>query len=146
MASPLHRHQSSLQTVLEFPSPTTPGPNQLRQATEVFNQILSRCEPSQADSRRYKYVTLLRTVHDSIISKADFLHHFFLFIGAELRREQDALELNFSQALSRFDDLNSWDEEQLNDLERGLATFSDHLVDNFFLPRIKYCPYTIEKR
>ena len=139
MASPLHRHQSSLQGFLDFSSPTILEPHQLSRAVEIFNSLVSRYEPLQADHRRYGYITLLRTVHEFVVSKDNFLKHLFLFIGRDLRQGQDVSEPDFAKALSRFSDLNSWEGKQSVELQQTLAAFSDYLVDNFFLPRIEYC-------
>ena len=140
MASPHHRHQSSLQAVLEFSSTVVLQPDQLNQATSIFTQIISRYEPTEADVRSYKFITLLRVVHESVVSKDNFLRYFILFIDAELHLTSHTRDV--SQAISHLANLNSWSPEQLNNLRQSLATFTDHLVDNFFLPRMRHPIYT----
>lgn len=139
MAPPLLRHQSSLQGFLDFSSTSVLTPDQFNQATAIFDQIVSRYEPSQAErpSPTYKHITLLRTVHESVISKDIFLNHFFLFVDADLQRDPDASTPTFSDILTRFDNLHSWSLEQLNEFQGTLVNFSDYLVNNFFLPRIE---------
>ncbi|KIW39686.1 uncharacterized protein PV06_08276 [Exophiala oligosperma] len=136
MAPPLLRHQSSLQGFLDFSSTSVLTPDQFNQATAIFDQIVSRYEPSQAErpSPTYKHITLLRTVHESVISKDIFLNHFFLFVDADLQRDPDASTPTFSDILTRFDNLHSWSLEQLNEFQGTLVNFSDYLVNNFFLP------------
>lgn len=138
MATPLHRHQSSLQGFLDFSSSTVLTPDQCSQGTTIFNQLVSRYEPFQAERTTYKYVTLLRTVHESVVSKDNFLNHFFLFVDADLRHGRDAPTPTFSEILSWFDSLHSWSREQSDELQGTLVNFSDYLVNNFFLPRIGY--------
>jgi lipopolysaccharide export LptBFGC system permease protein LptF len=145
MASPHHRHQSSLEGVLDFSSPQPLQPDQRNRATDIFNQIVAQYEPSQTDSKGYKRITLLRVVHDSVISRDNFLSCFFLFVENELHQGDDVSELSLSQALSRYVNLDSWSRQQRKELETSLITFSDYLVDNFFLPRTIYIPYVIWK-
>jgi hypothetical protein len=141
MASPHHRHQSSLEKVIDFSSPQPLEPDQRNRATDIFNQIVAQYEPSQTEDKGYKRITLLRAAHESVISRDNFLSCFFLFVEKELRQGEDAPELSLSQALSRFINLDSWSREQRNELEICLAAFSDYLVDNFFLPRMLYISY-----
>jgi hypothetical protein len=114
MASPHHRHQSSLAGILNFSSPQPLEPDQRNRATDIFNQIVAQYEPCQTDGKGYKRITLLRVAHDSVISRDNFLSWLFLFVEKELRQGEDVSELSLSQALSRY------------------------LVDNFFLPRTQY--------
>jgi hypothetical protein len=141
MASPHHRHQSSLEGVLDFSSPQPLEPDQRNRATDIFNQIVAQYESSQTNDKGYKRITLLRVTHDSVISRDNFLSCFFLFVEKELRQGEDVSELSLSQALSRYVNLDSWSRQQRKELETSLATFSDYLVDNFFLPRTLYIPY-----
>ena len=143
MASPHHRHQSSLEGVLDFSSPQPLGPDQRNRATDIFNQIVAQYEPCQTDDKGYKRITLLRVTHDLIISRDNFLSCFFLFVEEELRQGEDVSELSLSQALSRYVNPDSWSRQQRKKFEISLAAFSDYLVDNFFLPRTLYIPYVI---
>ena len=144
MATPHHRHQSSLEHFLDFSLATVLEPDQFSRATQIFHQLISRYEPLQADGSAYKHVTLVRTVYESVISKGRFLRLFFLFLEADLRPEQDLSEPNLSEVLSRFDDLNSWTCEQWDELRRSLHVFSDYVVDNFFLPCMISYMYDVE--
>ena len=144
MASPHHRHQSSLEGVLDFSSPQPLEPDQRNRATDIFNQIVAQYESSQINDKGYKRITLLRVAHDSVISRDNFLSCFFLFVEKELRQVEDVSELSLSQALSRYANLDSWSRQQREELETSLATFSDYLVDNFFLPRALYIPYVTD--
>ena len=139
MASPHHRHQSSLRGFLDFSSPAILEPDQLNRAIEIFSFFVTRYEPLQANHRKYGYITLVRTVHEFVVSKDNFLKHLFLFIDRDLSRGGDVPEPDLAQALSRFSDLNVWEHQQSDELQQSLAAFSDYLVDNFFLPRIEFC-------
>ena len=134
MASPLHRHQPSLQGFLDFSSPSVLEPLQLSRAIEIFSRLVSLYEPLQANHGKYGYITLLHTVHECVVSKDNFLRYFFLFIDRNLSHDEDVLEADISRALSRFSDLSAWERTQLDELQQSLAAFSDYLVDNFFLP------------
>src|SRR5258707_762889 len=141
MALPHHRHQSSLEGVIDFSSPQPLEPDQRNKATDIFNQIVAQYEPHQTEDKGYLQITLLRVAHESVISRDNFLSCFFLFIANELRLGYDVLELSLSQALSCFVDLDSWGREQRSELETSLAVFSGYLIDNFFLPRMPYISY-----
>lgn len=138
MALPHHRHQSSLEGILDFSSPQPLEQDQLKRATNIFNRIVALYEPLQTNDGGYKRITLLRIAHDSVTSRDNFLRYFFLFVEKELRQTGDASELNLSRALCRYVDLDSWNREQRTDLERSLAAFSDFFVNNFLLPRTQH--------
>jgi hypothetical protein len=124
-----HRHQSSLEGVIDFSSRSL-EPDERSRATQIFNQIIGHYERAQSEGGQYKRITLIRVSHEHTISGDNFLKHFFLYIERELRLK----ELSFSQTLSIFIDFDSWNTERKNELETHLVTFADYLVDNFFLP------------
>jgi hypothetical protein len=136
MASPHHRHQSSLEGVIDFASPQCLEPDQRNRATDLFNQIVAHCEPSQTENNEYKRVTLIRVAHEYVISRDSFLACFFLYIEQELHPGENVSEPCLSQALSHLANLASWDRERWNELATHVAAFADYLVDNFFLPRM----------
>ena len=122
--SPHHRHQSSLEGVIDFdPSPQLLNREQSRQARQTFSQIISFHEPLQTENGSYKRITLIRLTYEyarSETSQDNFLRYFFQYTAVTIERD------------IHFDD---WDQEQKNAHESNLNTFADFLVDNFFLPR-----------
>src|SRR5947208_1922750 len=77
MAFPHHRHQSSLEGVIDLSSPQPLEPDQRDRATRIFNQIVAHFEPSQAEDKGYKRVTLIRAAHEYTLNRDNFLHCFF---------------------------------------------------------------------
>ena len=111
MALPYHRHQSSLEGVIDFSSPQSLESDQHNRVIDVFNQIMAQYKPYQIDEKGYKQITLLCVTHESVIFRDNFLSCFFLFIEKNLCQEEDILELSLSQALSRYINLDSWSRE-----------------------------------
>jgi hypothetical protein len=126
MTSPHHRHQSSLEAVIDFSSSVQPLETEQRvRATQIFHQIIDHCEPSQTKNGPYKRISLVRLTYEYALSRDSFLTYFFKYITGET---------SFSIALSRFVDFDDWNSERKNELALGLTDFADYLVDNFFLP------------
>jgi hypothetical protein len=129
MTSPHHRHQSSLEGVIDFPDQSL-EPDERDRAIQIFKQIVDHYEPIQREKEPYKQITLIRVTQEYTFSQSNFLKHFFLYVGRETLSE----EPNFSQILSDFVQFESWDTEQKNGLGTRVIAFADYLIDNFFLP------------
>ena len=138
MALPHHRHQSSLEGVIDFSSPQSLEPDQRNRATNIFNQIMARYKPCQTEGKGYKQITLLRVAHEAVISRDNFLSCYFLFVEKDLCQGKDISELSLSQALSRYVNLGSWSREQKKKLQKSVTAFFDYLINNFFLPCMLY--------
>jgi hypothetical protein len=67
MALPHHRHQSSLEGVIDFSSPQPLGLDQRNRATDIFNQIVAQYEPYQTEEKGHKQITILRVAHNKFI-------------------------------------------------------------------------------
>ncbi len=63
MASPHHRHQASLEGVIDFSSNQPLDPDERNEATRIFHQIINYCEPSQSNEP-YKRITLVRATYE----------------------------------------------------------------------------------
>jgi hypothetical protein len=79
-----HRHQASLEHVLDFSAPPLTTA-ELAQADGVFNHLIFHCEPLQS-GEPYKKVTLVRATYENCASKGSFLQHFFLHLDLQDRR------------------------------------------------------------
>lgn len=143
--TPLFRHQSSMEGVIDFATHNLLEPDERSSATDIFNQIVAQYEPSQTSRQGYKRITLLHLTYESVVSRDNFLSCFFLFIEKELLQEEDVSQLSLSQALSRYINLDSWSRQQRELYETCLDTFSDYLVDNFFLPRMLHISCILDK-
>ncbi|KAM5457548.1 hypothetical protein MaudCBS49596_000743 [Microsporum audouinii] len=127
MAAAHHRHQSSLEGVLDFSLPSSLSPEELALARSTFGQLIDHCEPVQADEP-YKKATLVRLMHEQSRNKDAFLHHFFLYLGNECSPP------GFSTGLDRFAAFDRSDADQRKAAESAVDRFAGYLFDNFFLP------------
>jgi hypothetical protein len=142
MASPHHRHQASLEGIIDFSSNQPLDPVERNEATRIFHQIISYCEPLQSN-KPYKRTTLIRVTYEHTLSQDNFLRHFFLHIGEEAYSEGQSPESSFSQSLAHFATFDTTTKEQKNDVEKCLSAFADYLFDNFFLPCKTTCTCAI---
>lgn len=126
-SSPHFRHQSSLEGTLEemLPCPEQFEPHQLKDAKNIFEQIIEYCEPTQTKNGSYKRVSLVRLTYEYAPSQDKFLYHFFKYIEEES---------TFIDVLSHFANFRDWDIGQKNELASYTARFADFLIENFFLP------------
>ena len=118
MGTPIHRHQDSLQEILNFSS-SPPLNESLRHNAETrFYAIVNHYDDQDPDvNSKYNRPRLVRCLYEEAIapkSKDNVLRAFFL--AMKLPMDGPPFE-NFSVAM-------------LTDL----LGFADHLVHNFFLP------------
>ncbi|KIE01369.1 hypothetical protein MAJ_02710, partial [Metarhizium majus ARSEF 297] len=122
-SAPHHRHQSSLEGVINFSSSPPLGDDDRFVAIERFYQIVEHYENNQFTSTGpYNRPKLLRLTYEyatSEKSKDNILQAFFNAVGLSMN-EQDNVDFS-----------NKETEECI--LEK-LMGFSDYLIDNFFLP------------
>ena len=128
--SPHHRHQTSLEGVIDVLTPTHQlSAEQRDQATHIFNAVIEAYEPSQSNSGPYKQITLVRLTYKyarSETSRDNFLAFFF-------QHTQIPIEVS------------EWELIRGSDYRPQLAAFADTLVENFFLPRgLLFTLWTVE--
>lgn len=107
-----------------LPQPEQFEPHQLKDAKDIFQQIIEYYEPTQNENG-YKRVSLVRFTYEYAPSQDRFLYQFFKFITEES---------TFIDALSHFTNFRDWDIGRKNELALHTAHFADFLVENFFLP------------
>ncbi|KAI2601881.1 hypothetical protein GGR54DRAFT_578791 [Hypoxylon sp. NC1633] len=119
MASPLHRHRSSLEGVINFFSEAPLETAQRAIAKRRFYRIIEHFETSSnnSDSSPYKRPQLVRFTYEHALSEESRDNLLIAFFRA--------------MALSMEDDNQSIDFEELRLI---FFSFADHLLDNFFLP------------
>lgn len=130
-SSPLHRHQSSLEGIIDFSTRTSLSADQRARATHRFNHIVRHFElqSGSVGSRRqrdtqYSRPLLVRYTYEyarSEESRDIFLRAFFQSIQLSLDAMDDG-------------DIDLGNEQVETDLRSALFAFSDYLLDNFFLP------------
>jgi hypothetical protein len=127
MASPHHRHQSSLEGVINFSNKSPLGVDERAQAKRRFYHIVNHFEAtddgssgSSGTSTRYNRPLLIRLTYEyarSEVSQDGFLQAFFQ-----------------TMALSMDQDVDLSDEKLEEEVRSTLVGFADYLMDNFFLP------------
>lgn len=137
-AVPLHRHQSSLEGILDFSSTVPLAAEQRQQARRKFYHIVqhfeaTRAEPAQINKNagkrgtRYNQPLLVRLTYENARSEESrdvFLRAFFRSM---------ALSLDGEDLKSDFD-VDFGNETVEADLRSSLIGFAEYLIDNFFLP------------
>lgn len=125
--SPLHRHQSSLEGIINFSPEESLDDDQRARAAHQFYHIVGHFESqSSPENRRQRDATysrplLLRYTYEYMRSQQSrdvFLRAFFQSIQLPL----DEVEVDLRN------------EEVETSLRSALVDFADYLLDNFFLP------------
>ncbi|KAF2458290.1 hypothetical protein BDY21DRAFT_284527 [Lineolata rhizophorae] len=127
MALPLHRHQSSLEGLINFSTEPPLEAGRRAKARRRFYQIVNHFEPidndnSSNNNNEYNRPRLVRLTYEyarSEESKDNVLRAFFQSMLLPINSDEDI----------DFTDKNLEDE-----VHSTLIGFADYLVDNFFLP------------
>ncbi|KAI8647990.1 HNHc domain-containing protein [Fusarium keratoplasticum] len=124
-ALPLHRHQSSLEGIIDFSAQPPLTPAQRLSAGRRFNQLVNHFDvPDDSSSKGYDRVKLVRLTYDyarSEESKGNFLRAFFEFAELPINGDEDI-------------DLDLGDADRQARLRDFLFNFAEYLFQNFFLP------------
>ncbi|TPX24826.1 hypothetical protein DIZ76_010270 [Coccidioides immitis] len=128
---PQHRHQSSLEGIINFSGPKPFAVDERAGARRRFYDIINHFDTTDNDKRvGYRRPRLVRYTYEysrSELSQDTFLRAFFEFMKLDVAGEED---------------IDFLDEDLENQLGKNLITFADFLLDNFFLPRLVpiHCP------
>lgn len=117
-SSPLHRHQSSLEGVIDFSSATPLRPDQRDRIKQRFYHIIAHFETTSSNSRPYNPTRLVRFTYEYALSEEsqdNFLRAVFQAMSLSIDEDAPA-DFDFEQLRSSF------------------LGFADYLLDNFFLP------------
>lgn len=118
-ASPLHRHQSSLEGIINFSVEPPLRTDQRAVATAKFNRIIEYFDTTgPRNSSPYNRSRLIRFTHQYALSEQsrdNLLRAFFAAISLSIDHNEDLV----------FND----------ELQSKFFGFADYLLDNFFLPR-----------
>ena len=133
----LHRHQSSLEKVLDFSPPFSLNSQQHQTATALFGSLIQLYGVEQTIRHGYKPASLIQATYDYIAAKDAFLLFFFSFLYEKLCPGiTDLMEPETTVVLSFFDDFSTWDQNQKKDANAASEKFAEYIVENFLLPRM----------
>lgn len=121
-AAALHRHQSSLEGIIDFSTRPPLTSAQRLSASRRFNQLVNHFDVPDGSSKGYDRLKLVRLTHEyahSEESKGNFLRAFFE--SADLPIDGD-------------EDIDLGDADRQAKLRDSLFNFAEYLFENFFLP------------
>ncbi|RAO74321.1 uncharacterized protein BHQ10_010333 [Talaromyces amestolkiae] len=132
-----HRHQLSLEGILDFSQPFTLPPHESQAARAIFQELINNYDSEQRPPRGYKPIALVQATFDHVASKDTFLMLFLSFLYETLcSRRGDGAESDISPYLAYFSDLASWNSARLSEAYGGIEAFAEFIVENFLLPRM----------
>jgi hypothetical protein len=125
-ALPLHRHQSSLEGIIDFSSREPLSESHRASAIRRFYQVIKHFDGNniKRGQDQYDRVKLVRFTYEystNQVSKDNVLIAVFEFLKLSISSEED---IDFEDATYR------------GQLKTHLYEFADYLIDNFFLPRM----------
>lgn len=121
-ATALHRHQSSLEGIIDFSTRPPLTAAQRLSASRRFSQLVSHFDVPDSSSKGYDRVKLIQLTYHyarSEESKDNFLRAFFE--SADLPIDGD-------------EDIDLGDADRQAKLYDSLFNFAEYLFENFFLP------------
>lgn len=134
-----HRHQSSLEGVLDFSVPLSLTAQQRDSARDLVVRLVQHYGPQQTVRKGYKPAALIQAILEHIESPDTFLTFFLSYIYEDLCPDGGPLaDSDITRALSFFDRFSSWETEQINNLNGALEKFAEYIVDNFLLPHVSF--------
>ena len=137
----LHRHQSSLERILDFSISFSLNSQQRQRATILFKDLIQLYGVEQTIHHGFKSTLLIQFTFEHIEAQDSFLSFYFLFLYEILcPNVTDLTELEITIVLSFFDDFSIWDQNQKKDANDASEKFAEYIVENFLLPHM--FPYT----
>lgn len=135
-----HRHQSSLEGILDFSEPFSLTPQQSSSARSLLDILVKDYGLERETERGYKPAKLIHATLEHIFSKDSFLTLFSTFLHENLT----SVTSNITLALSYFEDIDSWESTARKDVMGALEEFAHYMVTQFFLPRAFNLPPTYD--
>jgi hypothetical protein len=152
MATPLHRHQASLESVID-PLAMPLASSERTEAVSIFSTIIEHCNSYEIShtlypDRKYKRSILLKLVYEHAISdlgRDNILRYFLTSMTTHLE-ENPSAQQNFSVVLTDLGNFEAWSLSEKTEVVEKVKDLADHLVDSFFLPcelpSATYLPFT----
>lgn len=131
-----HRHQSSLEGVLDFSIPLSLTPQQHESARNLVVRLVRHYGSEKTVRKGYRPAALIQATLEHVTSLDTFMAFFLTYIYEDLHSdERHAVDSDITRALVFFEGFSSWEPEQINKLHEGLEKFAEYIVENFLLPR-----------
>ncbi|OJD14934.1 hypothetical protein ACJ73_09027 [Blastomyces percursus] len=131
----LHRHQSSLERVLDFSTTFSLNSQQRQRATTLLRSLVQLYGVEQTIRHGFKPASLIQFTFEHIKGQDAFLSFYFSFLYENLCPSlTDSTEPEIAVALSFFDDFSTWDQNKKKDANGASEKFAEYIVENFLLP------------
>ena len=132
-----HRHQSSLEGVIDFSIPLSLTAQQRQSASDLLTWLSHGYGLKQVGRKGYKPAALIQATLEHVASPDHFLTFFVSYIYEEsCPKDTTVVDFKVDDALSYFDGLASRNPEQLNNLKEAFEKCAEYIVENFLLPRM----------
>nr|XP_001390780.2 hypothetical protein ANI_1_264044 [Aspergillus niger CBS 513.88]XP_001395751.2 hypothetical protein ANI_1_824104 [Aspergillus niger CBS 513.88] len=132
---PLHRHQSSLEKVLNFSKPFSLPPHQSQSAANLLQVLIQCYGPERSARKGYKPAALIKATYEHVVAKDTFLTFFFSSIYENLcSQPADLIDSDITIVLTFFDNFTSWSPDEKNKAKSAIEEFADYIIENFLLP------------
>ncbi|KAJ5998514.1 hypothetical protein N7451_006324 [Penicillium sp. IBT 35674x] len=115
-----HRHQSSLEGVLDFSVPFSLTPQQHETARNLVTTLIRHYGPEKTVRKGYRPAALIQAILEHVASPDTFMTFFISYL-------YEALCLEEGHAAEG-------EPEQIKLLNGGLEKFAEYIVENFLLP------------
>ncbi|KAJ5853193.1 hypothetical protein N7534_005736 [Penicillium rubens] len=130
-----HRHQSSLEGVLDFSIPLSLTPQQHESARNLVITLVQHYGSEKTGRKGYRPAALIQATLEHVTSPDTFMTFFLTYIYEDLRSDEGhAVDSEITHALVFFEGFSSWEPEQINKLHGVLEKFAEFIVENFLLP------------
>ncbi|KAJ5542992.1 hypothetical protein N7535_005416 [Penicillium sp. DV-2018c] len=130
-----HRHQSSLEGVLDFSIPLSLTPQQHESARNLVIMLVRHYGTEKTVRKGYRPAALIKATLEHVKSPDTFMTFFLSYIYEDLCSDEGhAVDSDITQALVFFEGFSSWESEQIKQLHEGLEKFAEYIVENFLFP------------
>jgi hypothetical protein len=133
-----HRHQSSLEGVLDFSIPLSLTPQQHESARNLVIRLVRHYGLEKTVRKGYRPAALIQATLEHVTSPDTFMTFFLSYIYEDLCSDEGHAvvgDSDITHALVFFEGFSSWEPEQIHKLHEGLEKFAEYIVENFLLPR-----------
>ncbi|KAJ5938322.1 hypothetical protein N7466_001456 [Penicillium verhagenii] len=130
-----HRHQASLEGVLDFSVPFSLTPQQHETARNLVTRLIRHYGPEKTVRKGYRPAALVQAILEHVASPDTFMTFFISYIYEALCSDEGhAAESDITHPLLYLEGFSLWEPEKIKMLDGGLEKFAEYIVENFLLP------------
>ncbi|KAJ5677682.1 uncharacterized protein N7477_003315 [Penicillium maclennaniae] len=130
-----HRHQSSLEGVLDFSVPLSLTREQHESARNLVIRLVRHYGSEKTVRKGYRPAALIQATLEHVTSPDTFMTFFLSYVYEDLCSDvENGVDFDITHALVFFERFSLWIPERINKLHEGLENFAEYIVENFLLP------------